>query len=463
MGMNAAVDRRNTGSVHELANRGYFAGKSAIRLGHEFITNEVTSQRLVELALESIEQLNPHLNAFVHVDAEAALRQAGEADLALKGGTYLGPLHGIPIAIKDVIDTVNMPTTYGSRFYADHWPAIDAVCVTRLKAAGAVIIGKTHTSEFALGPTGDRSMQGPAHNPWDVERVTGGSSSGSAAAVASGMVPLAIGTDTAGSIRIPSALCGTVGFKPTYGSIDNTGVFPVSATLDHVGPISKTVEDAALVYRVLADPHLQKAPSLDRKVPRIGWLSPRSIAPIDRRVEETVFLEAKRRFEGSLEHVPDASQLVDGLNKCYRATLLYEACEVHRKRLLDPGTYLNREIVERLSAGLNFSPLEYEGALAQRLALQAQLGAIFETYDILLLPSTGITAPLIDQRDILLGEVSVSILETLNAFTRLFNVLGLPAVSVPAGFVGGLPVGLQAVSAYGTDLWLLNVLSLHGW
>ncbi len=231
---------------------GFFQGKTVAELSRQVRNQEVRCVQLTQAALDAIHQQNPAINAFVSLNVAEALHTAQLLDREIDEGQYRGPLHGIPIAIKDNIDTRGMPTTYGSHLFQNHWPTTDARCVALLRAAGAVVVGKTLTSEFALGPTGEFSFQGPSHNPHDLNRVTGGSSAGSAAAVAGGMVPIAIGTDTAGSIRIPASFCGVVGFKPSYGRISLEGVYPVSATLDHVGPLAQCVEDIAILLEVLS-------------------------------------------------------------------------------------------------------------------------------------------------------------------------------------------------------------------
>ncbi|MGW4799748.1 amidase, partial [Nonomuraea sp. NPDC004297] len=206
---------------------GPFTGRTLSDLARDLRDGRVTSVVLVERALGAVAALDPALNAFVTVDAAGALAAARRADEELAAGADRGPLHGLPVAVKDLIMVAGLPATMGSRHFANHVPGSDAVCVTRLREAGAVILGKTTTHEFAYGPTGDRSANGPSRNPRDPARMSGGSSGGSAAAVAAGIVPLAIGTDTGGSVRIPAALCGIAGFKPAYGAIPAGGVFPL--------------------------------------------------------------------------------------------------------------------------------------------------------------------------------------------------------------------------------------------
>src|SRR6185503_155746 len=213
---------------------------------------EISPVDLTTSCLARIEQLNPTLNAFITVMHDSALGQAREAENEIHGGKWRGPLHGIPIGLKDLIDTAGVKTTCGSALFKDRVPTEDAEIVRRLKRAGAVLIGKQNMQEYAYGGTSTSSFFGPVHNPWDVERIAGGSSGGSAAAVVTGMCFAAIGTDTGGSVREPAAFCGIVGLKPTYERVSTRGVFPLSSSLDHVGPLCRTVTDTALVFEVIA-------------------------------------------------------------------------------------------------------------------------------------------------------------------------------------------------------------------
>jgi aspartyl-tRNA(Asn)/glutamyl-tRNA(Gln) amidotransferase subunit A len=213
---------------------------------------EISSLELTNSCLKRIEELNPSLNAFITVMHESALAQARQADEEIRAGNWRGPLHGIPIGLKDLFDTAGVKTTCGSALFAQRVPDEDAEVVRRLKSAGAVLIGKQNMQEFAYGGTSTSSYFGPVHNPWDVERIAGGSSGGSAAAVASGMCFAALGTDTGGSVREPAAFCAIVGLKPTYGRVSLRGVFPLSPSLDHVGPLCRDVVDTALVLQVIA-------------------------------------------------------------------------------------------------------------------------------------------------------------------------------------------------------------------
>ena len=320
-------------SLVKPTHAGYFCGQSIITLAARLRAGSVTSVELTQAALDSIERLNPRLNAFVQVDACVALAQARKADALLAQGLDLGPLHGMPVAVKDNIDTFDYITTYGSAHFEGFQPDRDALCVHRVREAGAVIIGKTLTHEFAYGPTGDRSLQGAARNPWDARCITGGSSAGSAAAVASGMVPLALGTDTGGSIRIPAALCGTVGFKPSFASVPLDGVFPLASSLDHVGPIANHVEDARLLFEVLAGRACQ--PAATPRALRVGWITCASFGPVDAELHQQVYQAAQQLFGEALQET-DALQKIaagmkDTLQTLQRAEALCSTCRTHAR------------------------------------------------------------------------------------------------------------------------------------
>lgn len=435
-------------------NSGFFIGKNVAELGRCLRAGETSCVALVQAALDSIARLNPRLNAFVHVDAEGALRNAAAADLALAQGRAAGPLHGIPVAVKDNIDTADMPTTYGSAHFAGHQPERDALCVMRLRQAGAIIVGKTLTHEFAYGPTGDRSLQGAARNPWDSTAMTGGSSAGSACAVAAGMVPLAVGTDTGGSIRIPSAFCGAVGFKPTFGAIPVDGVFALAASLDHVGPIANNVADAALLFQVLSEmPALAAAPS---EPLRIGWVPPELFGPVSVAVRDGVWRQAVEHFGQEPVMVTEFEALLPRLQSSMMALQRAEAYDVHAERMQQAPALFDPEVCERLQLSAQVRGWEYIRAQRDQAQLSVEMAAIFERYDLLVMPTLPITAPQLDQREVIVQGQVEPVRSAVLSLTSAWNVTGLPAISLPAGFVDGMPIGLQVIAARGRDGWLLG-------
>jgi aspartyl-tRNA(Asn)/glutamyl-tRNA(Gln) amidotransferase subunit A len=403
----------------------------------------LTAVDLAEAHLARIAVRDPTAHAFVVLDAEAALAVAADADRELAEGRDRGPLQGIPLAVKDLIDVAGLPTACGSRLRAGAIAETDAAVVARLRAAGAVILGKVATYEFALvGPSFDGPAP-PAVNPWSPDHVTGGSSSGSAAAVAAGLVRASIGTDTGGSIRSPAAYCGVVGLKPTRGRVPAAGVFPLSPSLDNVGPLAASVAEAALTFDAIADAGDPAGPRLGRDLAglRIAYardwfatdpqLMPGVLEAVDSAVSQLSLLGAR------IAEVPMPDYaLYDAAGS---VILEAEAFAQHRATLAsDPAGYGRAAFASLLpGACLDAADLTEARRAATRLAglLDAD---VFARHHALVTVTTLTTAPPVaPYRDGLAGWTPMR--------TLPFNVTGHPALSVPAGFVGGLPVGLQIV------------------
>ncbi|MGE8657205.1 MAG: amidase [Achromobacter sp.] len=441
---------------------GFFAGRSVAQLQDAMRQGALDAETLVRHAAAAIERLNPQLNAFVHVDVDAALAAARALDAERARGQVRGPLHGIPVAIKDNVDTGDMPTTMGAAHFLGHRPAADADCVALLRAAGAIVIGKTLTHEFAYGPTGDRSAQGAARNPWRTSQITGGSSAGSGAAVAAGMVPLALGTDTGGSVRVPAALCGVVGFKPTHGRVSARGVFPLAPSIEDAGVLANSVEDAQVFMRALsggaigayadaADPGLA--------APRMMWV-PNAPFAIDDAAVTACVRAAAEGFGGALVDGAEVTRHARALQAALGAIQRSEAYEVHAERVEDEPGKFDPEVLERLRASRPVQGWEYVRARNARERLRGVFAGIFERVDVLALPAVAITAPALQQRSVA-GPGSAAVRDTLLGLTNPWNLLGLPAIALPAGFVDGMPVALQLVAADGADARLLALAARH--
>jgi aspartyl-tRNA(Asn)/glutamyl-tRNA(Gln) amidotransferase subunit A len=402
----------------------------------------VSPTELTQVCLHRIQKLNPAINAFITVTEAEALAQAGELEAELARGQWRGPLHGIPIALKDLIDTAGTRTTAASAVFADRVPVADAEVVTRLKNAGAILLGKLNMHEFAYGGTSDVTHFGPVRNPWSLDHSPGGSSGGSGAAVAACLCFGAVGTDTAASIRTPASCCGIVGMKPTYGRVSTRGVIPLSWSLDHVGPMCRSVEDAALMLEAMAGFDAADASTLDAPVPRYGESLGASTAhlrlgvpvkmyweDLDPQVER-VTREALRVLE-SLTAGPYEMQLpaVDNLTIAEA-----EAYAFHRPYIERTPHLYSPPILERLLAGGKVSSAAYIEAKREMERWRREIGGVFEDVDVIVTP----TMPVPPVR---VGTSSdLSLIRNTNAF----DVFGLPTISIPCGFTeAGLPVGLQ--------------------
>jgi aspartyl-tRNA(Asn)/glutamyl-tRNA(Gln) amidotransferase subunit A len=425
-------------------------GKMTIsEVSRQLRAREVSPVELTRGCLERIERLNPLLNAFITVTAESALVEARRAEQEIQNGKWRGPLHGIPIALKDLIDTAGVPTTAASALFQDRVPTQDAEVVQKLRAAGAVILGKNNLHEFAYGGSSIISHFGPTRNPWNLECVTGGSSGGSAASVAARLCYAAIGTDTAGSIREPAAYCGVVGLKPTYNMVSARGVIPLSWSLDHVGPLVASVTDAALVLQALSE------------VPSIDYGSALDEQPT------TLRIGIPRRFFYE-ELDPEISFAVDTALECLRSMVkatveisidvntdrtlqLAESYEYHRQWVAEsPGSY-QPETLRRIRAGASVTADAFERAKRELAAERERIKQVFDEVDALITPTMPVVTPRIadlEQHPDRLRPTELKMLRN----TRPFNVWGLPAISVPCGFTdAGLPIGLQIAAAPGRE------------
>jgi aspartyl-tRNA(Asn)/glutamyl-tRNA(Gln) amidotransferase subunit A len=448
---------------------------------------EVTSVELVERALERIAALDPQVGAFVLVLGDQALAEAAERDLERRRGRASGVLDGVPVAVKDLIDIQGAVTGAGSVKLASNQAARDAEVVTRLRAAGAVVVGKTRTHEFAYGVTTPGTV-----NPWDPERIAGGSSGGSAAAVAAGLVAGAIGSDTAGSIRIPSSCCGVVGLKPTWGRVPATGVWPLSWSCDHVGPIAATVADVALLDAVLSGATATGAVDSRRHrsaasawAPRIGRIVGPDLDPVDPAVTAVVD-ELCRRLEAAGAVVDEVTLPLQAARGAVATIVLAEAAEVHARLLAETGKDgYSRAMLAMIRIGRSALAGEYLAGLRYRGRFLAEVEGLLAGRDALLLPTLPCPAPLVSERTVTVAGTRVGVQAALTRLPGPFNCSGGPVLSLPAGLVRptgaplrgspdpsrstgaplrgspdpsvGLPVGVSLVGRTGGDRDLLAV------
>jgi aspartyl-tRNA(Asn)/glutamyl-tRNA(Gln) amidotransferase subunit A len=415
---------------------------------------KASSGELVERALERIGGLDGRVGAFVLVLAEGARAEAGERDAARRRGVATGPLHGVPVAVKDLIDVAGAVTAAGSPKLAGNLAGRDAEVVARLRAAGAVVVGKTRTHEFAYGVVTPGTV-----NPWDPGRIAGGSSGGSAAAVAAGLVPGALGSDTAGSIRIPASCCGVVGLKPTWGRVPATGVWPLSWSCDHVGPMAVTVADVALLDQVLAGepagPGGGAPPAAGR--PRIGRVVGDDLGPVDPEVTATVD-ELCRRLEAAGAALDEVVLPLDAARGSVAAVVLAEAAAVHARLLEETGEDgYSRAMLAMMRIGRSALAGEYLTGLRYRGRFAAEVGALLAGRDALLLPTLPCAAPPAGERTVTIAGTEVGVQAALTRLPGPFNCSGSPVVSLPAGLAGGLPVGVSLVGRIGGDRDLLRL------
>jgi len=434
--------------------------RSLAGLARELLARHLSPVEVVMALLGRIEA--DETNSFITVTAERALEKASLAEREILAGRHRGPLHGVPVALKDIIYTRGVRTTMGSALYAGHVPDRSATVALKLEEAGSVLIGKTNTHEVAYGPTGDRSYFGPTLNPHDARRITGGSSGGSGAAVAANLCYGALGSDTGGSIRIPAALCGTVGMKPTFGLVSKSGVFPLCWSLDHVGPITSTVEDNAMMLNVLAghdpeDPYSLDLPAEDftrnlrRGLPGAGIGLPTSFYfdHVDEEVGALVS-EAVEVFRSLGARVREAEipNLWDTL-KAQRLILGAEAYAVHEKRLENEPEAFGEEVRERLMEGERPKAYRYANARRRGMLASVEFDRVLESVDVLLTPTLPIAATQIGQREVSIGDYDESVRSALTRYTGPTDLTGHPSLSIPCGTTAsGLPVGLQLIGRH---------------
>ncbi len=433
-------------------------------------SREISCLELIDSTIKRIEKLNPKLNAFITILDQSARREAKHADSLIKQGKYLGPLHGIPISLKDLIYIKGVRSTSGSKILADFVPDYDSTVTRKLRTAGAVIVGTNNLHEFASGITGINPHYGPSKNPWHLARMSGGSSGGSAVAVSSTMSLASIGTDTSGSIRVPSSLCGIFGLQPTYGRVSKHGVMPLAPSIDHVGPLARSAWDIAALLQVIAG--YDKLDKSSAKVPVPDYLKEISSSSERRNSKDGsnkkfkiaipkqfffnmiepkvmgIFREFVDRLHGC--GISTSNVDVDGTDKIFdtwRPIRLAESTAIHNEWMVSRPQDYGEDVIRMLKKGLEITAVQYINALHKwRQEIKDAFLKRMSEYDALLVPTTIIPAPFLDQKEVNIEGKTIEVYLALNRLTTVFDITGLPTLNIPAGLVDSkLPVGVQLV------------------
>lgn len=421
---------------------------------------EVSPVEVTIQLLDRIEAVDSSINSFITVDREDVIAQAKKVEEEIEAGLYKGPLHGIAIGLKDLIYTDNMRTTMGSEIYQNYVPEYNATVVEKLKKAGAIIIGKLNTHQFAYGPTGDRSYFGPVKNPHDIQKMTGGSSSGSAASVSACFCFGSLGTDTGGSVRVPASFCGIVGMKPTYGRISNHGVFPLSWTLDHVGPLTRTVADNALLLNSLVGYDSNDPNSVQSETEDFTRFIGKGIEGMKIGVPSTFYFddmngEVRQVIDQTIDALRELGAIIipvtltnlDDFTEAHRNILRSEAYAVHEQHLTNYPDQWDVEVKERLLTAHDTKGYEYAQALQTRQLAKEVFNKALEEVDVLFTPTLPILPPKINDRHVDIEKYAGQHIRwSIIKLTAPTNLNGFPSLSLPCGFSSeGMPIGAQFI------------------
>jgi aspartyl-tRNA(Asn)/glutamyl-tRNA(Gln) amidotransferase subunit A len=431
----------------------------------------VSSREATQSCLDRVARWQPHLNAFMAIEADAALAAADAADAALAKGGRRGALHGVPLAHKDMYYDAGKVVTCGSRIRRDFVATSTSTALQRLKDAGTIRLGSLQMAEFAYGPTGHNAHYGPVHNPFAVDRITGGSSSGSGAAVAARLTFAALGSDTGGSIRMPAHFCGVTGLKTTVGRISRAGAMPLSQSLDTVGPLARTAEDCAVLLGLMAGADGEDPTAVAGPLPDFAGATAGSIKGLTIGVPTAFYVDdldaevagaldatiAVLKHEGAnivQVELPDQRQLTGAS----QLVLAVEAAAFHKRWMIERAQDYGPQVLMRLQNGLAIPGVSYLEALRWRgPALAAHLAAVADV-DAMIAPVSPVPAPTIAESDVGNGPDAEAVIQRLTRFTRPINYLGLPALSIPTGFTRtGLPVGMQLVGRSFDEAMLLRI------
>ena len=450
-------------------------------------SGDISPVDLIDATLERITRLNSKLNAFITVLDDSARQDAENAEMQIKQGKYRGPLHGIPVCLKDLIYMKGVRSTSGSKILSDFVPDYDSTVVKKLKDAGAIIVGMNNTHEFACGITNINPHYGSSKNPWDINRMSGGSSGGSAVAVSAGMTPASIGTDTSGSIRVPSSLCGCFGIKPTYGRVSKYGVQELAPSIDHVGPIARSAWDIAAVLQAIAGYDRLDASTVNVPVPDyIKVISEKEKKEEKRSDKFKVGIPVEFFFDIIDSKVMCVfEKFVDKLHGCgistanvhieqtdkifhsWQAIRLGESAAVHNEWIKSRRGEYGENVIVMLEKGMEITAIQYITAHKMRKEIRTAFLKAMTDYDALLVPTTIIPAPMLDQTTVFINEKdTIEVYQALSRVTTVFDITGFPAMNVPAGFIveekkNKLPIGVQLVGKAFDEETLLSISHVY--
>jgi aspartyl-tRNA(Asn)/glutamyl-tRNA(Gln) amidotransferase subunit A len=450
-------------------------------------SGDISPVDLIDAILERITRLNSKLNAFITVLNDSARQDAENAELLIKQGKYRGPLHGIPVCLKDLIYMKGVRSTSGSKILSDFVPDYDSTVVKKLKDAGAIIVGMNNTHEFACGITNINPHYGSSKNPWDINRMSGGSSGGSAVAVSAGMTPASIGTDTSGSIRVPSSLCGLFGLKPTYGRVSKYGVQELAPSIDHVGPIARSAWDIAAVLQSIAGYDRLDASTVNVPVPdyikvisekekkeekgsdkfKVGIPVEFFFDIVDSKVM-CVFEKFVDKLHGCGISTADIHiEQTDKIFHSWQAIRLGESAAVHNEWIKSRRGEYGENVIVMLEKGMEITAIQYITAHRMRKEIRTALLKAMTDYDALLVPTTIIPAPMLEQTTVNINEKdTIEVYQALSRLTTVFDITGLPAMNIPAGFIveekkNKLPIGVQLVGKAFDEEMLLRISHVY--
>jgi aspartyl-tRNA(Asn)/glutamyl-tRNA(Gln) amidotransferase subunit A len=435
---------------------------------------KVSPVELTEAYLDRISRLDSRLNTYIRVMPDQARAAAREAELEIGRGAWRGPLHGVPIGIKDLFDVAGVPNTMGSTILRDNVPPVDATVVERLRTAGAVILGKHNLHEFAFGITSENPHYGVVRNPWDLDRVPGGSSGGTAAAVAAGLCAAGLGSDTGASIRAPASFCGTVGLKPTYGRVSRAGALPLAWSLDHAGPLARSVADCAVLMQAIAGADPRDSASSAEPIPDFAADLDRGVGGLRVGIPREYFWdivepEVKRLIDEAIAtlerlgaHVQQVSlPHVEHAQVAGNVIMSSEAAAWHATWLRERPHDYGADVLQRIRGGQLVRATEYLHSQQMRTLIQQDFRSAFEQVQVVLSPTVPLVAPRIGHTLEPDGPLNVPPRSIANRTTVPCNLTGMPAISVPCGFSGGLPVGLQIMGPALAEPLVLRVAAAY--